>query len=399
MSLDHGTHRVNGSAVVRLPQERDSGEPRRAPMALEWCEQTRPLAGSWLVKGILPSSGLACFFGPSRAGKSFLALEWSLRIAHGDEVLGFRTQQVGVAYIGAEAANGVRKRIRAWMQENGRDEAEDDEGGPFALIGRGVDFSSPEAPDIEELIALLTDAAIEFKERGARLGAVVVDTLARASAGADENSSADMGAVLAALERIAEALGVLVIVVHHTGKDASKGARGHSSFFAALDTAIELQHDEETGARSLKVAKQKDDEDGRVWGFRLKPVALGEDPDGDAITSCVIEYTDAPAAKSKRRDKVQETAERVVTEALRAVLSNEGRQAPLGVPAPSGSVVVPYASVRERAYRIGLSQDGETPAAKRTRWNRALEKLVASRAVGVWRSDDEREGWVWLNKN
>ena len=399
MSLDHGSHRVNGAAVVRLPQERDSGEPRRAPMALEWCEQTRPLASSWLVKGVLPSSGLACFYGPSRAGKSFLALEWSLRIAHGDDVLGFRTQQVGVAYVGAEAANGVRKRIRAWMHESGRDETEDGEGGPFALIGRGVDFSSPESPDIEELIALLTDAAIEFKERGARLGAVVVDTLARASAGADENSSADMGTVLAALERIAEALGVLVIVVHHTGKDVSKGARGHSSFFAALDTAIELQHDEETGTRSLKLAKQKDDEDGRMWGFRLKPVAMGEDADGDPITSCVIEYTDAPAAKSKRRDKVQETAERIVTDALKAVLSNEGRQAPHGVPAPLGTTVAPYAAVRDRAYKIGLSQDGETPAAKRTRWNRALEKLVACRAVGVWRSDDEREGWVWLNKS
>lgn len=399
MSPDHGSHRVNGAAVVRLPHERDSGEPRRAPMALEWCEHARPQAGSWLVKGVLPSSGLACFYGPSRAGKSFLALEWSLRIAHGDDVLGFRTQQVGVAYVGAEAANGIRKRILAWMQENGRADIEDGDGGPFALIGRGVDFSSPEAPDIEELIQLLTEAAIEFKERGARLGVVVVDTLARASAGADENSSADMGAVLSALERIAEALGVLVIVVHHTGKDASKGARGHSSFFAALDTAIELQHDEESGARSLKLAKQKDDEDGRLWGFRLKPVTIGEDADGDPITSCVIDYTDAPAPKSKRRDKVQETAERIVTDALKAVLSTQGRVAPIGVPAPAGSYVAPYAYVRERAYKIGLSQDGETAAAKRTRWNRALEKLVASRVVGVWRSDDEREGWVWLNKN
>src|SRR5690606_8972101 len=120
-----------GGALYRLPQERDSGPPARPRMVLEWCEAAEPQEGSWLIKGVLPSSGLAAFYGPSRAGKSFLALEWFLRIAHGDDVLGFKTRQVGVAYVGAEAANGIRKRIRAWLVENGR---EDDEA-PFALIG------------------------------------------------------------------------------------------------------------------------------------------------------------------------------------------------------------------------------------------------------------------------
>lgn len=394
-------HHANGAAVVRLPTEVDSGEPRRAPMALEWCESTRPAEGSWLVKGVLPSSGLACVYGPSRAGKSFLALEWCLRIAHGDDVLGLRTRQVGVAYVGAEAANGIRKRIRAWMIENGRGDLEEGDGAPFALIGRGVDFSSPEAADVEDLIALLTDAAIEFKERGARLGVVVVDTLARATPGADENSSADMGAALAALERIAEALGVLVVVVHHTGKDASRGARGHSSFFAALDTAIELQHDEEAGTRSLKLAKQKDDEDGRAWGFRLKGVTLGTDADGDPVTSCVVEYTDPPehASGRKRPAPVQAAAERVVMLALKAVLSTDGKRPPAGVPAPAGAFAAPYLSVRERAYQTGLSQEGESPSARRTRWNRAVENLASAQRIGVWRNNESAEGWIWLIKD
>lgn len=386
---------ANGAAVLRLPQERRD-EPKRAPFVLEWCETLRPTDGDWLVKAVLPTRGLVGIYGPSRAGKSFLTLEWCLRIAHGEEVLGIRTRQTGVAYVGAEAAQGLRKRIRAWMVENGRADLGDGEGAPFALIGRGVDFSSPEAPDVAELISLLTDAAIEFKERGASLGVVVIDTMARATPGADENSSADMGAVLAAMERIAEALGVLVVVVHHTGKDASKGARGHSSFFAALDTALELTHDEENGTRALKLAKQKDGEDGRSWGFRLKSVALGEDRDGDPVSSCVIEYTDAP--NPGRRDKGQEASEQHVLAALKAVLSDHGRRAPNGVPAPAGAYVAPLKLVRERAYQIGLSKEGESESSKRQRWNRALEKLSKPGGkVGVWDDQDNgKEAWLWL---
>ncbi|MBX9746448.1 MAG: helicase RepA family protein [Hyphomonadaceae bacterium] len=396
MSLDDARPHLNGhgATLLRLPTERDSGPPVRAPMALEWCEDAKPQEGSWLIKGLLPSSGLACFYGPSRAGKSFLALEWFLRLAHGDDILGCKSQRTGVCYVGAEAANGIRKRIAAWIQENGRE----DDAAPFALIGRGVDFSNPEAPDVEELIELLRDAADAFnEERGAPLGVVVIDTLARATPGADENSSADMGAVLAAMERIGEALGVLVVLIHHTGKDATRGARGHSSLFAALDTAIELSHDEEAGTRSLKLAKQKDDEDGRSWGFRLKPVTIGMDGDGDPVTSCVIEYTDAPEAKSKsRRSPVQASSERIVLDALKAVLSTAGARPPGCVPCAAGTYAAPLELVRQRAFKTGLSQEGETPAAKRTRWNRALEKLAGAGTVKVWRSDGEMEDWLWL---
>lgn len=396
MSLDHDSPHLNGAAVLRLPAARDSGEPRRKPLSLEWAEAIEPQEGAWLVKGIVPASGLMCLYGPSRGGKSFLALEWCLRIAHGDDILGHRTRQTGVAYVGAEAANGLRKRFRAWMQEHSRE----DEPPPIALIPRGVDFSSPEAPDVDELIDLLTDAAIEFKERGARLGVVVVDTLARAMPGAEENTGADMGAALAAMEKIGEALGVLVILVHHTGKDASKGARGHSSLFAALDTAIELVHDEETGARTIKLAKQKDDEDGRRWGFRLKKVDLGADSDGDPITSCVVEYTDAPEGPSKKRPApTQKASERVALQALKAVLSTDGVKPQPGVPAPAGAYVAPLLKVRERAYQTGLSEESQTPAAKRTRWNRALENLASAQSVGVWRNPETSEGWLWLLKD
>lgn len=363
-------------------------------MAVEWDDDVTAREGEWIVKELLPDTGLAAIYGPSRAGKSFLAIDWGMRIAHRQEVLGAKTRRSGVAYIATEAANGVRKRIRAWRQEH----VQDGEGifTPFALIARSVDFSNPATPDVDEIIQLLQDTQVEFKERGGSLGVVFVDTLARAMPGADENSIADMSAARAALERIGRELGVLVCVVHHTGKDQGRGPRGHSSLFADIDTAVELTYDEETGVRTFKIVKQKDDEDGRSWGFRLRRVVLGEDADGDDITSCVIDLTGPASSQPKRRDKALAASEQILLSALKAVLSTDGRTAPAGVPAPRGTTVAPYAKVRERAFEIGLSMEGEVRSAKHNRWNRALEKLAAANVVGVWAPDDAQEKWLWL---
>jgi len=82
------------------------------------------------------------------------------------------------------------------------------------------------------------------------------------------------------------AVGGLVMLVHHTGKDATKGMRGHSSLIAALDAAIEVSRNGDQ--RSWQVAKSKDGEDGAAHPFKLEVMELGIDADGDPVTSCVI---------------------------------------------------------------------------------------------------------------
>nr|WP_315474865.1 hypothetical protein [uncultured Sandarakinorhabdus sp.] len=89
------------------------------------------------------------------------------------------------------------------------------------------------------------------------------------------------------MKRLQELTEGLVICVHHTGKDASKGMRGHSSLHAALDIAIEVGRGDLT--RWWKAAKVKDGADDRTRGFKLNVIDLGIDVDGDAITSCAIE--------------------------------------------------------------------------------------------------------------
>jgi hypothetical protein len=111
---------------------------------------------------------------------------------------------------------------------------------------------------------------------------IVVDTLARALQGGDENSSQDVGAFNDAVAALIESTGACVLVVHHSGKDKTKGARGSSALLGAVDTEIQVED------KQIMATKQRDVEIGAPIGFALTPVALGMDEDGDLITSCVV---------------------------------------------------------------------------------------------------------------
>ena len=131
------------------------------------------------------------------------------------------------------------------------------------------------------------------------IGAVVIlDTLNRAAPGADENSSKDMGAILEAAKALQRLTGGLVVLVHHTGKDATKGLRGHSSLFAALDAALEVTR---TGdRREWALTKSKDGEDGLRHAFNLRVVSLGADSDGLPVSSCVVMPDDSVSRNQAR---------------------------------------------------------------------------------------------------
>ena len=244
---------------------------RFAPMSLgELMAQTR---ARWLVKRLLPETGVGIVFGPSMAGKSFLLLDLCLAIVQGQPWRGRKTRAGGVAYILAEGASGFPDRLRAYMGYHGVDGFE---GLPLHVIPAAPNLL--EKQDVRELM-------VELKALP-ELRLVIVDTIAQTTPGADENSSQDMGRALAHAQAIARATKVLVLLVGHTGKDESKGLRGWSGMLAAFDVALQLERDGEL--RQATVVKQKDGPgEGDAYPFRLMPVTLGQDEDGEDITSCV----------------------------------------------------------------------------------------------------------------
>jgi hypothetical protein len=223
----------------------------------------------WRLKGVFPYEGLAALYGPSASGKSFLATDLSVAIAEGNPWFGIRTAQSKVIYVALEGESGFKNRVAAWELENNRTL-------PASMFMVMQPFQITNPTDVDALAASIPMDSV-----------VIVDTLNRAAPTSDENSSKEMGEILQACKWLQGLIGGLVVLVHHTGKDTTKGARGHSSLFAALDGAIEVEKSNDK--RSWSIAKSKDGQDGKSFPFNLKIHNLGQDSDGDEITSCTIE--------------------------------------------------------------------------------------------------------------
>jgi hypothetical protein len=223
----------------------------------------------WRLKGVFPHEGLAAIYGPSASGKSFVAIDFCAALAEGCPWFGIRTTQSEVNYVALEGESGLKNRVAAWELENQRQLPQS-----MRMVMQPFQITNP--TDVNELAATVPYGSV-----------VIVDTLNRAAPTSDENSSKEMGEILQACKWLQKQIGGLVLLVHHTGKDTTKGARGHSSFYAALDGAIEVEKSNDK--RSWSIAKAKDGQDGKSFPFSLKLHNLGKDSDGDEITSCTIE--------------------------------------------------------------------------------------------------------------
>lgn len=253
----------------------------------------------WIIKSVLPKAELAVVFGESGSGKSFLVMDMALAISRGMDWCGHRVKQGRVVYIAAEGAGGARTRANAYAQHHELllDEL------PFGVINAAPNFlQKTDAVDVAKAIVASGPCDV-----------VIVDTFAQTTPGANENSAEDIGKALAHCKGIHRATGALVILVHHSGKDASKGARGWSGIKAAADAEIEVTR--LADARLARVSKMKDGEDGSVFPFKLTTVPVGVDEDGDVISSCVVEYTNLPPPPIKQpQGKRQKAVWNVVLE-------------------------------------------------------------------------------------
>ncbi len=135
-----------------------------------------------------------------------------------------------------------------------------------------------------------------------KLDILVVDTLAQVTAGANENSGEDMGRVIAHCKTLHAVTGATIVLVHHSGKDSSRGARGWSGIKGALDAELEVSRNEND--RMMTISKLKDGTgEGQQYGFRLLDVPLGVDDDGDVYSSCVVEHVAVSAMQKHKGPK------------------------------------------------------------------------------------------------
>jgi putative DNA primase/helicase len=317
---------------------------------------------TWLVKGVLPATGIAGIYGPSGSGKSFLCLDLAISIAQGTSWFGRRVTAAPVVYAALEGEAGFKQRADAWKAHYGKELPED-------LSFMLQPLKLPIDSDVEDFARILPTGCVVF-----------IDTLNRAAPTSDENSSKDMGAIIEAAKKLQSITCGLVVLVHHTGKNVMSGLRGHSSLLAALDAAIEVSR---TGdLREWTVSKAKDGADGNSEQFKLQVETLGIDTDGDVITSCIVKR-DTTIEIISTKPVPQGNNQKLVMTALRPMFKS-GETGKAGAP-PSAQCIELEAAVSAGAAKLTSAPD------KRT--SRAREAISGLLTRGVI---DANAGWIWL---
>lgn len=347
--------------------------PAGAPDTLElvWFGDARTVTDMGdFIEATLTDSAMSVIYGESNSGKSFFAMDMALRVALGWQWQGKDIEGGAVLYLACEGGKGIQNRIAAFREAH-----EVTSTPPFAVVPSSVNLRDHDG----DTGAVIRTAAAMKDRTGKAVRLIVVDTLARAMAGGEENSSMDMGAVVRSCDAIRAATGAHVMLIHHSGKDMARGARGHSSLRAATDTEIEVARGED-GTAVATTKKQRDLPGEATFGFRLKPVELGIDRRGNPVTSCVVEPTDAPASAKPKVTLSDE--QKAFLEALRNALVQHGETV---VPIDG---MAPITAVGRNHLRNHLVQAGFLDSATATNNQRAtlskyLNKLKGKQLVGL----------------
>jgi hypothetical protein len=288
------------------------------------------LSSSYLVKGWLGKAQMSVVYGPSNVGKSFFCLDLAFAIAANQQWNGCKVRGGAVLYLATEGGNAFRGRVYALKIAKGIDKA------PLIVRPSPIDLLRAEVdmPSLAELCKEITDVY-------GRIEMIVVDTLSRAMAGGNENGPEDMTRLIGNLDVLRDLTGAHIMVVHHSGKDTAAGARGHSSLRAATDTEIELEVDD--GLRLAKTTKQRDMEPKPPLGFKLVVHELGQDEDGDPVTTCTIEIADADDVREMTDRKPLGKNERKIIECfnmIRVEGGGKGNPGGEGFPMPGAFCVI-----------------------------------------------------------
>lgn len=268
-------HRKAVGNVSQLRKNREALKPRAQALlaVIEPAANIKPdLSNKYLIKGWLYRSGVSVLYGPSNTGKSFLALDMAHHVAKGLDWGGKRVRKGRVLYVAAEGGAAFSNRVAAledpefWVLNNA-----------FTLAGADSQ-AAPLAETIQHLSAV----------GGAPFDLIIFDTLSRVMGNLDENAAPAIAELVRGVDLLRRATGAHVMLVHHTGKEAAKGARGHSALRAAIDTEIELSRDD-IGEITAQLTKQRDAPTGAQFSFRLNLFRLGHDEDGDMVTTCTVQ--------------------------------------------------------------------------------------------------------------
>jgi hypothetical protein len=229
---------------------------------------------AYLIDGFVGMGETSAWYGPPDGGKSTVMIDAACHVAAGLDYCGRRVTQGAVLYIAVERGAVVQRRVLAWCLHHDRMDI------LLPIVAETIDLRT----GIVHADRVIATANAFAEDHGRRVVWIIVDTLNRALAGGDENSSKDMGAVIAAVDRIQRSTGAHCSLIHHVPVDRTDRMRGHSSVLGAVDLTVRVTKDDKVV--TVEADKANDLVDKPRFAFRFESVELASD--GETVTTAPV---------------------------------------------------------------------------------------------------------------
>jgi hypothetical protein len=399
VNLEHFMPDEDPPAHTEIPEYADgsvapeSGTPPPARfIAVPIDSVTISAEPAWLIDGLLPMRGLVCIVGAPKSGKSFLASDMLCSVARGALYAGRETLPGPVIYLTGEGVSGFKRRLVAMRQHLGIE----GQGVPFYMIENVPDLGS-ETTDLPQLIselgAFLTTAGPD------RPRAIVLDTLARCMGEGDENSARDMGRFANRCATLERHFRCVIVVVHHVGKDPTRGGRGSNALNGAADVTM-LVEKTETYSK-VRVEEMKDGREGQEWTFRLVPYDLSATFSGSCAASpqpvenstCVVEILSEPGRAQHRATRKASPPSGVAGDLfkiIRKATDEAGTISHGSVAVPNNTRAVSRSNLKRYCETMAW-QEGAAARSWSAQLSNNLSKLRDKAVVGF------DKDWVWCS--
>lgn len=380
--------------AVQQQQTQPAKETPHKTLTLEAWDEIKDEPVEWLVEKVIPKRGFVALYGPPGSFKSFIALDLAAAIARSAPWMGQAStpsDHGAVIYIAGEGHGGIGARIKACRIHH-----QIEEGIPIYILRHQINLRSS-ADDINSLMIAVAELA---ETRQIKVDLIVIDTLARAFGGGNENSSEDMGAFITSCGHLQQVFEAALLVIHHSGKDQAKGLRGHSSLLGAVDTELELLRFDDQPRGVVTISKQKDGEDGVRYGFEMVEIEIDEPSENplsldEPRKSLAVNPADAEAQAKQHEARIvglnrsgKGKKQMLAVEALRDVINRKGTHWKVSMGVRKCARVEDWRA--EFAQKMGNDEAGS--AAFRAAWKRVRSDSGRPENVKI-------EGeWAWIEE-
>ncbi len=349
------------------PYKQPYSPQKPALSVIPWSDLHRLPKRRYLIKGVLDEGAFSVVYGASNSGKTFFALNMACHIALGWQWSGRKIKKGSVIYVAGEGGLGISERLEAFRKHH-------------ELEGFGDIYILPQALILSEGISAL-DSFLGIVADIPEKKLIIIDTLARSMGEGDENSASDMGKFVQSCDHLRAMTGAHIMVIHHTGKDETKGARGSSALKAAIDTEIYIR--QENGIISGLFDKQRDAKKGNSVNYEIREHEVGKDEDGDPVMSCALEETTVDDKKPRLNGQTKQGYQVLCNLMLEKGIPHIPKK---GMPEKT---VVRVDDFKECFIKAGIAAT-DKPDSLDKAFHRAKAKLKNGGYIGEW------DGYIWL---